>query len=43
MDPIYKPLTNEEKENLAARGLKEWEYFGLSKYNDPDSNLCKEI
>ena len=40
MDPIFKPLTNEEKQKLAARGYKEWEYFGLSQFNDPDSNLC---
>jgi hypothetical protein len=43
MDPIYKPLTKEEKAELEARGLKEWGYFGMSSFNDPDSSLCIEI
>ena len=41
MDPIYKPLTEQEKLNLEARGYKEWEYFGIPNYADPDSNVCK--
>jgi hypothetical protein len=40
MDPIYKPLSVEEKENLNKRGLKEWEYMGIPKWADPDSNMC---
>jgi hypothetical protein len=40
MDPIYKPLTAEEKENLNKRGLKEWEYLGIPEWADPDSTLC---
>lgn len=40
MDPIFKPLTADEKENLNKRGLKEWEYLGIPKWADPDSSLC---
>jgi hypothetical protein len=43
MDPIYKPLTKEEKEKLSQRGYKEWEYFGIANYSDPDSNTCKDL
>ena len=43
MDPIYKPLTKKEKENLSERGLKEWEYLGIPKWADPDSVECKFI
>ncbi len=41
MDPIYKPLTEEGKKKLEARGLKEWEYMTFNKWNDPDSTTCK--
>lgn len=41
MDPIYKPLTKDEKVQLEKRGYKEWEYFGIPNYGDPDSTLCK--
>jgi hypothetical protein len=41
MDPIYKPLTKEEKKNLENRGLKEWEYIYFPKWADPDNNTCK--
>jgi hypothetical protein len=41
MDPIYKPLTELDKQKLEARGYKEWEYFGIPNYADPDSKTCK--
>lgn len=40
MDPIYKPLTQEQKSNLEKRGYKEWEYWTMNKWNDPDSMTC---
>lgn len=43
MDPIYKPLSEEEKAQMDARGYKQWEYFGIPNYADPDSNVCKKI
>jgi hypothetical protein len=41
MDPIYKPLTKNEKLKLEAKGYKEWEYATMSKWIDPDSTQCK--
>jgi hypothetical protein len=41
MDPIYKPLTKEQKSDLERRGLKEWEYMAPNKWIDPDSMTCK--
>lgn len=41
MDPIYKPLTKEEKEKLNNRGLKEFEYMRMANWADPESNACK--
>jgi hypothetical protein len=40
MDPLYKPLTGEQKQKLQERGLKEWEYFRFNKWADPDSAYC---
>lgn len=40
MDPIFKPLTKEKKAELEKRGYKEWEYLGIAKWADPDSNTC---
>ena len=40
MDPIYKPLTEQEKQQLESRGYKQWEYFGIPNYSDPDSTIC---
>ncbi len=42
MDPIYKPLTEQDKQKLEERGYKEWEYFGIPNYANPDSNVCKK-
>ena len=41
MDPIYKPLSQEDKQKLESKGYKEWEYFGIPNYADPDSNNCR--
>jgi len=41
MDPIYKPLTCEQKIKLEEKGYKEWEYMTMNKWNDPDSINCK--
>ena len=43
MDPIYKPLSKEEKARLEKRGLKEWEYLYMPTWADPDSTSCKKI
>jgi hypothetical protein len=40
MDPLYKPLNAQEKEQLKKRSLKEWEYMAPNKWIDPDSTLC---
>ncbi len=40
MDPIYKPLTNEQKVELDRRGYKEFEYMSMNKWNNPDSTTC---
>jgi hypothetical protein len=41
MDPLYKPLTKDDKVELDKRGYKEWEYMSPSKWIDPDSYHCK--
>jgi|LauGreDrversion4_2_1035121.scaffolds.fasta_scaffold574540_1 hypothetical protein len=43
MDPLYKPLGKEEKEQLKKRGLKEFEYMAPNKWIDPDSTLCNKF
>src|SRR5947208_1563671 len=40
MDPLYKPLTKEDKIELERRGYKEWEYMTPNKWTDPDSPYC---
>ena len=40
MDPIYKPLTNEEKQRLEAKGYKEWQYYHWPRWSDPDEMSC---
>lgn len=43
MDPIYKPLTKEQKQDLEKRGYKEFEYMSMANWNDPDSRTCKKF
>jgi hypothetical protein len=43
MEPIYKPLSKEEKEKLEKKGYKEWEYYYFPEWADPDSFKCKLI
>ncbi len=40
MDPLYNPLTKDDKIELEKRGLKEWEYMAMNKWIDPDSTSC---
>jgi hypothetical protein len=40
MDPIYKPLTKEQKVELDKKGYKEWEYMSIANCYDPDSITC---
>lgn len=40
MDPLYKPLTKQQKNDLANRGLKEFEYVAPNKWIDPESPNC---
>lgn len=40
MEPIYKPLTKEKKEELKNRGYLEWEQPCCPKYADPDNIYC---
>lgn len=40
MDPLFKPLTQERKQELERKGYKEWEYMAMNKWNDPDSMTC---
>jgi len=41
MEPIFKPLTKEKKEELISRGYKEFEQPYCPKICDPDESLCK--
>ncbi len=43
MDPLYKPLSNDQKSELEKRGYKEWEYMHMNKWTDPDSTTCMII
>lgn len=43
MDPIYKPLTAEEKDKLNKKGYKEWEYLYFPEWADPDTTTCKYL
>lgn len=40
MDPIYKPLTNEQKAELDSKGYQEYEYFYHPKWADPEEPIC---
>ncbi len=41
MEPIFKPLTKEKKDELIKRGYKEFEQPYCPKICDPDEPLCK--
>lgn len=41
MEPIYKPLSKEQKADLLNKGYKEYEYPYFPKSCDPDEPLCK--
>lgn len=41
MDPIFQPLSKEQKEALNSKGYREWEYPYWPKWCDPDEKACK--
>ena len=43
MDPIYEPLSKEKKQELVARGFKEFEQPYWPVFCDPDEPICNHI
>ena len=43
MEPIYKPLSKEKKEELNKRGYFEWEQPHYPKFADPDDYQCNKV